>query len=92
MSFAGRSPLNDVVRSVLVGAAMITPAMLAACQKEGAPPPPRVPAPGEESATPVASESVAAPPTASVRPREDPSVTVPKMPVRGFSGAARVRA
>jgi hypothetical protein len=27
-----------------------------------------------------------------VRPREEPSTTVPKMPTRGFSGAARVRA
>jgi hypothetical protein len=37
MSYSGRSPFNDVVRSVLIGAAMITPAAMVACAEN--PPP-----------------------------------------------------
>ena len=47
MSYSGRSPFNDVVRSVLIGAAMVTPAALMACAQNPAPPPanPDVPLP-----------------------------------------------
>jgi hypothetical protein len=101
MSYSGRSPFKDVVRSVLLGAAMISPAVLAACA--GAPTPPANPEPltvylpdagAVTSNTPdvaIADSGVPAPPDSAVRPRT-PVGTPPQMPMRGFSGAARVRA
>ncbi len=38
MSYEGRSPMKDVARSVVLGAAMISPALLEACRNDGAPP------------------------------------------------------
>lgn len=88
MSFEGRSPLKDVVRSVLLGAAMISPVVLTMCKNEGAPPvSPEGPA---QTAAADANDAAAAPPTATVRPRLDPNA--PQTPTRGFSGAARARA
>jgi hypothetical protein len=39
MNFSGRSPFNDVVRSVIIGAAMISPAAMVACAESPPPPP-----------------------------------------------------
>ncbi|MGH7280892.1 MAG: hypothetical protein ACRELY_05160, partial [Polyangiaceae bacterium] len=96
---------NDVVRSVLLGAAMISPAALIACAQN---PPPAdattvdVPPPMETSApdpTPVASTTATPVATSDPygnTPAPDSSVVRPRtpngtnqMPMRGFSGAAR---
>jgi|SRR6185312_9788146 len=104
MSYEGRSPINDVVRSVVMGAAMISPAALAACRGESTvtPPPDPLPQPsatvasldaGETpQATPTvtAEPTVTAPPTTVVRPRPTTSPTH-NMPTRGFAGAVRAR-
>ncbi len=106
MSYEGRSPLKDVVRSVLLGAAMITPVALAACQNEVAPPatPDTVtvvtpPTMADAASAPITiatdapDAADAAPPTEIVRPRWDPTSAASKnMPSRGFSGTARARA
>lgn len=86
MHYQGRSPINDVVRSVVLGAAMIPPLVLAGCTggKSGTaetPPQPEA-SPSGSAAAPEAS----APPTQVVRPR---STNGGSMPTRGFSGAGR---
>ncbi len=100
MSYQGRSPFKDVVRSVVMSAAMISPALLASCASSGpattAPTAPVDPAAGGTATATVAAEPSAtattepsAPPTALVRPRDLDGG--PRMPTRGFSGAARAR-
>ncbi|MGH7298747.1 MAG: hypothetical protein ACRELB_27650 [Polyangiaceae bacterium] len=92
--------MKDVARSVVLGAAMLSPALLQACKTEGGSPTPR-PDPtigaGDAGATslPVATGTAtatvtAAPPTSVVRPRPTGAPTT-QMPTRGFSGGARVR-
>jgi hypothetical protein len=103
MSYQGRSPINDVVRSVVMSAAMISPTLLAACggQAEKPPTPPEPlpnvdrdatatadPTTPDSGATPVAT---AAPSDDVVRPRPTPTGTGRMMPTRGFAGAARAR-
>jgi hypothetical protein len=99
MSYQGRSPLKDVVRSVVMGAAMISPALLAACG--GAAPVTTAPTMAEPPAATGAVATVAiepstpppepsAPPNDVVRPRDSDGGTT--MPTRGFCGAARARA
>ena len=104
MSYQGRSPLKDVVRSVVMSAAMISPALLAACG--GATPVTTAPTlPVDPNATTAAVATAApdptappteeatepnAPPNDVVRPRDSDGGA--KMPTRGFSGAARARA
>jgi hypothetical protein len=99
MSYQGRSPLKDVVRSVVMSAAMISPALLAACG--GATPvttAPTLPVDPNATATAVATTAPPteeatepnAPPNDVVRPRDSDGGA--KMPTRGFSGAARARA
>jgi hypothetical protein len=88
--------LKDVARSVVMGAGMISPALLDACATN----PPTTTAPvtsGSTTGIPsaavsatVGSGSPSAPPTEVVRPRTNPTST--SMPTRGFSGAARARA
>jgi hypothetical protein len=87
MSYQGRSPIKDVVRSVVMGAAMVSPALLEACG--GSPPTPPVPPDGNGNTLNVAGGADAgAPPNEVVRPR---GPTGGSMPTRGFSGAARAR-
>ncbi len=88
--------MKDVARSVVIGAGMISPALLDACATN----PPTTTAPvtsgsatggipsAAVSAT-IGSGSPSAPPTDTVRPRPNPTST--GMPTRGFSGAARAR-
>lgn len=86
MSFQGRSPINDVVRSVVLGAAMITPVALQGCA--GANPEPPKPPKTDPEVT-VTELDGGVPDPSVVRPRgpKDPT----NMPTRGFSGGARVR-
>jgi hypothetical protein len=96
MSYQGRSPLKDVARSVVIGAGMISPALLQHCATPSGRPP-EIPLDGTASTTPtgttmaVASTPPAesAPPNDVVRPRPSPTGT--QMPTRGFAGAARAR-
>ena len=85
--------MKDVARSVVLGAAMISPALLQSCKGDGATPtPPTDPTGATGSAV---TTSSAAPPTTVVRPRTDPTTPATNMPTRGFSGGAgraRVRA
>ena len=76
MSYEGRSPINDVVRSVVMGAAMISPAALAACRGESAATPPPDPLP-QPSATVASLDAGDTTPTASVTPSatEEPIAT-----------------
>ncbi|MEO7110370.1 MAG: hypothetical protein ABI183_08045 [Polyangiaceae bacterium] len=106
MSFSGRSPFNDVVRSVIIGAAMITPAALLACAESPPPPanpdaplpiatggsdvPPTPTATAPDAYASINDAGTPAPPDSAVRPRTPPG-TPPQMPTRGFSGAARAR-
>ena len=89
--------MKDVARSVVLGAAMISPALLQACKTDGGTPPPQPdPLYGASDAggtsLPVATgTATAAPSTTVVRPRTDPTATTRQMPTRGFSGGARVR-
>jgi hypothetical protein len=94
MTYRGRSPLKDVARSVVMGAGMISPALLDACATN----PPTTTAPvtsGSTTGIPSAAVSAtiggvpSAPPTDTVRPRTNPTST--SMPTRGFSGAGRAR-
>jgi hypothetical protein len=94
MSFDGRSPLKDVIRSVVLGAAMISPVALMACKNEVTPPPvtpdPTVDVPTNTppiaSTAPVATADPpdaapiidAAPATSVVRPRWDPTTGASK--------------
>lgn len=104
MSFSGRSPFKDVVRSVVMSAAMISPAALEACAE--APPPPAKPDPlavtiasapdagSVATNTPdvsIADGGAPAPDDSVVRPRT-PVGGSPQLPSRGFVGAARARA
>jgi hypothetical protein len=97
--------MKDIARSVLLGAAMISPALLQSCQSEGGVPAPRPPpttgavdleTPPTTAATDATTSptaDTAAPSTSVVRPRLDPTGSAgPIMPTRGFSGGARVRA
>jgi hypothetical protein len=96
MSYEGRSPFKDVIRSVVVGATMVSPSLLQACAS--APPgekPIDVPPPPSNTNTVATSEPPAtgdpmasAPPNEIVRPRTDPTAPIVH-PTRGFSGAAR---
>jgi hypothetical protein len=92
--------MNDVARSVVLGAAMISPALLQACKSDGGTPtvrPEPTSALGDGGTMPVATSAptdtaTAAPSASVVRPRTDPTAP-PQMPMRGFSGSgARVRA
>ena len=80
MSYEGRSPINDVVRSVVMGAAMISPAALAACRGESTvtPPPDPLPQPSATVASLDAGEMPTTP-TASTAPTvtAEPTVTAP---------------
>ena len=67
MGYEGRSPLNDVVRSVVMGAAMISPGVLAACRGQGAKTPPPDPLP-DPSATTASLDAGDTTPTASTAP------------------------
>jgi hypothetical protein len=105
MSYGGRSPFNDVVRSVLIGAAMITPAAMIACAENPPPPPtnqdqplavatggsdtPIATAPTGDAFASINDASTPAPPDSVVRPRTPPGQQ--NFPTRGFSGAARAR-
>ncbi len=106
MDYQGRSPLKDITRSVIMGAAMIPAAMLAGCSRQR---PPENPAPtggnvavGDAGAMPVIAMPVEpgsppdvvvlAPPPEVVRPRVPIGGTSGSMPTRGFAGAVRVRA
>jgi hypothetical protein len=100
MSFRGRSPINDVVRSVVMSAAMVSPALLASCASSPAvttaPTSPNGPndqaavaSTGATVASATAAPEPSAPPTDVVRPRDIDGG--PRMPLRGFSGAARAR-
>jgi hypothetical protein len=99
--------MKDIARSVLLGAAMISPALLQSCKSEGGTPAPRPPpttgavdldTPPSTAATDTAAYTTtdtptAAPSTSVVRPRLDPTGSAgPIMPTRGFSGGPRVRA
>lgn len=91
--YQGRSPLNDVVRSVVVGATMISPAVLEGCSRSQQPPVTPPPPPIQTSdagALQIAAQDAAAPPPQVVRPRA-PENTGNMMPTRGFAGGARVR-
>lgn len=92
--YQGRSPLKDVVRSVVMGATMITPAVMEGCSRTQQPPPnppPDTNAPDASTAQiAVSPQDAAAPPPAVVRPRV-PENNVNTMPTRGFAGGARVR-
>lgn len=81
MAYQGRSPIKDVVRSVVMGAAMLSPAALEACSGSQVPQPPKPPDPSADG-------GVAAPDNTVVRPRTDPT-NGPSMPTRGFAGAVR---
>jgi hypothetical protein len=99
MSYEGRSPFKDVIRSVVVGATMVSPSLLQACASA---PPPEKPVdipdptgtPTTATATPpgtntaVVATSASAPPTSVVRPRTDPDGPETH-PTRGFAGAIR---
>ncbi len=101
MSYEGRSPCNDVMRSVVMGAAMLSPALLEACsgsQPENLPPtstPPDPTTAPSTAATGAPSMAVATawpsgqPVTthASERPRGNGDPT--SHPTRGFRGGAR---
>ncbi|HEY1953980.1 MAG TPA: hypothetical protein VGH28_00160 [Polyangiaceae bacterium] len=89
MSYEGRSPINDVVRSVVMGAAMISPALLAACRGESAATPPPDPLP-EPTATvasldaggpaPTSEPSATAQPTVTAEPTAPPTTVVRPRP------------
>lgn len=101
MAYEGRSPIKDVVRSVVMGAAMVSPALLAQCTEHPATTPP---VPVDPTAMPTStgipsaavsanlsgtpSASASAPPNEVVRPR---SLPTGQMPTRGFAGAVRAR-
>lgn len=94
MSYQGRSPIKDVVRSVVMGAGMISPALLEACASSTPNPPPPIPlvdplADVDGGAEGGAASVATAPPTEVVRPRTAP--TGNNMPTRGFAGAVRGR-
>jgi hypothetical protein len=94
MRYEGRSPINDVVRAVVVGAAMIPPALLVACSGGDAKPP-EVPLPPDPNGDP-RIQQVAGDPDAGVMSKDagapDPSVVRPRggdgngHPTRGFRG------
>lgn len=101
MPYEGRSPLKDVARSVVIGAAMIPASMLAGCSRHTAvtsppgtgsgsgtdgTPPTMIPTPP----APVDAGVDVAPPPDVVRPRAD-ATPVNMMPTRGFAGGSRVR-
>ena len=95
MSYEGRSPCKDVMRAVVMSAAMVSAATLEACSSTSSPEVPTVNLPEPEptavsTEAPTSAPSVATPePSASaVRPRGNDT---PSMPTRGFSGAARPR-
>lgn len=78
--------MKDVMRAVVVGAAMIPPATLAACSGAPATPPP-VPIPPDPNDPKVAVDDAGAPPNEVVRPRTpDPASSTRQMPTRGFRG------
>ena len=87
MSYQGRSPIKDVMRSVVLGAGMISPALIEACATNTPTTTPLPPTSGTAVASTPPVDS--APPTEVVRPRPNPTGT--NMPTRGFSGAARAR-
>jgi len=82
--------MKDVLRSVVMGAGMISPALLEACANGNPPTTPPVPT-ASATVTGVASTPPvdSAPPNDVVRPRPNPTGTA--MPTRGFAGAARAR-
>lgn len=99
MAYEGRSPIKDVVRSVVMGAAMISPALLAQCTEHpttppipldptGAPPPTGIPSAATSANVATPPPTASAPPNEVVRPRTPPNG---QMPTRGFSGAVRAR-
>ena len=92
MEFQGRSPLKDVARSVLMGAAMIPAAALAACSRNEATPTPADPnsSGGWQNSVADPNAPDAAPATARPRtPPTPPGGTGASMPTRGFAGAPR---
>ncbi|HEY1696645.1 MAG TPA: hypothetical protein VGG39_31000 [Polyangiaceae bacterium] len=101
MAYEGRSPIKDVVRSVVMGAAMISPALLAHCTEHPATTPPipldptGAPTSGGIPSAAVSANvagtttsTASAPPNDVVRPRTAPTG---QMPTRGFAGAVRAR-
>ncbi len=98
--FQGRSPLKDITRSVIMGAAMLPAAVLASCSRPSHTQTPdptgtggndntATMTPGDAGANPV----IQAPPPEVVRPRVQPDAggAIRNMPTRGFAGGARIR-
>lgn len=94
MDYQGRSPLKDVARSVVIGAAMVPAAMLSSCSRNHGTQPnnatmtPNAIVPPDAGA--LAPPVVLAPPPDVVRPRA-PEGTGNAMPTRGFAGGSRPR-
>ena len=93
MSYEGRTPIRDVIRSVVLGAAMVSPAALEACTKEPQPKPPEPDPLPSTTATGTATATATQPDEpvvsgASQRPRGK-SDGGPMIPTRGFSGRGR---
>jgi hypothetical protein len=103
MDYQGRSPLKDITRSVIMGAAMIPAAVLAGCSRNARPQgnDPNSTGGSDNTVTMTPGDAgtnaiVQAPPPDVVRPRTPPvdpnaNNNVRQMPTRGFAGAVRVR-
>jgi hypothetical protein len=97
MSYEGRTPIRDVIRSVVLGAAMVSPAALEACTKDQ--PQPKPPEPDPLPST--TATGTAATATATATQPDEPVVSGasqrprgksdggPMIPTRGFSGRGR---
>jgi hypothetical protein len=95
MDFQGRSPLKDITRSVVLGAAMVPAALLTECANNPQTPPEPHGAGSSGGAGLVATQADGgtAPPPEVVRPRQpettDDEPDHDRMPTRGFAGAVR---